>query len=68
MLEPTRRRFAIDDHLNRYSKAIISLVELGDDSYDEVKAYIVKHELYQQALTLFKYQEEKLKVFSLTIF
>jgi len=61
-LEPTRRRFAIDDHLRRYEKALESLVELGDGTYEEAKLYIIKHALYQQALGLYKYKEDKQKV------
>lgn len=63
-INPTRRKFKIDDHLSRYAKALVSLVELGDETFDEAKVYIAKHELYQQALGHYKYQEEKEKVCS----
>ena len=55
-------RFAIDDHLGRHAKALGSLVDMGDDMFEEAKVYIVKHALYQQALGLYKYKEDKQKV------
>ncbi|KAF8458877.1 IKI3 family-domain-containing protein [Terfezia claveryi] len=60
-LEHTRRRFVIDDHLGRHVKALRSLVDMGDETFEEAKMYIVKHALYQQALGLYKYKEDKQK-------
>ncbi|RPB28549.1 IkappaB kinase complex, IKAP component [Terfezia boudieri ATCC MYA-4762] len=60
-LEHNRRRFVIDDHLGRHVKALRSLVDMGDDTFEEAKTYIVKHALYQQALGLYKYNEDKQK-------
>jgi len=48
-----RRKFAIDDELKRYSKALAHLVALKD--FDEIKAYVVKHSLYVDALKLYQY-------------
>ncbi|GME32947.1 Cytochrome c oxidase subunit VIIc [Neofusicoccum parvum] len=54
-----RRQFTIDDNLGRRSKAIAHLHEL--DSFDELKQYAEKHELYSDAISLHKYQPERLK-------
>ncbi|KAI5295661.1 hypothetical protein KEM52_000653 [Ascosphaera acerosa] len=51
-----RRKFAIDNHLGRHVKALRSLHAL--ESFDEVRAYTVKHLLYNEALALYKYQPE----------
>ncbi|KAI5847254.1 IKI3 family-domain-containing protein [Morchella snyderi] len=61
-MENTRRRFTIDDHLGRYTKACGYLCALGDVAFSEMSGYIIKHELYRTALDLFKYNQEKLKV------
>lgn len=61
-MEDTRRKFTIDDHLGRSSKACGHLFNLGDDAFVEMKNYVVKHELYSTALNLYKYNQEKLKV------
>ncbi|KAH7061357.1 IKI3 family protein [Macrophomina phaseolina] len=58
-MEPLRRQFTIDDNLGRRSKAIAHLHEL--DSFEELKAYAEKHELYSDAIALHKYQQERLK-------
>ena len=51
-----RRRYSIDDHLGRYSKALQHLYDL--QAIDEVKTYTVKHILYSQAMELYRYQPE----------
>ena len=61
-MDATRRKFAIDNDLRRYAKALGHLVELGDKVLEEVKNYVVSHELYQQALGLFRYKAEVQKV------
>lgn len=55
-----RRHFSIDDHLGRHSKALIHLFELSKDDHSEVEAYTVKHLLYKDALTLYRYQPVRL--------
>ncbi|KAK7542268.1 IKI3 family protein [Phyllosticta citribraziliensis] len=57
-MEPLRRQFTIDDNLGRRTKALTHLHEM--DAFDEVKAYAEKHELYSDAIGLYKYQEERL--------
>ncbi|KAK7625895.1 IKI3 family protein [Phyllosticta citricarpa] len=57
-MEPLRRQFTIDDNLGRRTKALTHLHEM--DAFDEVKAYVEKHELYSEAIGLYKYQEERL--------
>jgi elongator complex protein 1 len=55
-----RRHFSIDDHLGRHSKALSHLYELSKDDHSELEAYIVKHALYKDALTLYRYQPSQL--------
>ncbi|CUS09589.1 unnamed protein product [Tuber aestivum] len=61
-MEATRRKFTIDDHLNRPAKACVRLHEIGDEVFGEMKNYVVKHELYSTALGLCKYSPDKLQV------
>ncbi|RMD39752.1 hypothetical protein DV735_g5366, partial [Chaetothyriales sp. CBS 134920] len=48
-----RRKYTIDSHLKRYTKALASLVAL--EAHDEAEAYTLKHTLYTDALDLYKY-------------
>ncbi|PKS06941.1 hypothetical protein jhhlp_005537 [Lomentospora prolificans] len=52
-----RRRFTIDDHLNRREKALSHLKDLK--AFDELKNYTVKHVLYQHSLSLYRYDQER---------
>lgn len=52
-----RRQYSIDDYLSRYQKALRHLCDL--DAFDEVKAYTIKHSLYEVALEIYRYQEDK---------
>lgn len=53
-----RRQYSIDNHLGRFKKALSHLCDLG--AFDEVKDYTIKHDLYPEALELYRYQEDKL--------
>lgn len=57
--EPLRKKFMIDDHLERHSKALGYLAEMGDAVFEELIEYAVAHELYKDALTIFRRSEEK---------
>jgi elongator complex protein 1 len=48
-----RRRFSIDDHLGRHTKALSHLHEL--DAFSELQNYTQNHSLYQSALSLYRY-------------
>lgn len=52
-----RRRFSIDDHLGRHSKALTQLHTL--DTFDELQNYTQKHNLYQSALGLYRYNPDR---------
>ncbi|OQO05229.1 hypothetical protein B0A48_08996 [Cryoendolithus antarcticus] len=54
-----RQRFAIDNDLKRYGKALMHLGELT--VFDEVTTYTVKHDLYSTALTLYRYDAARTK-------
>lgn len=53
----TRRKFAIDDHLGRREKALQHLHALN--VFDEVKTYTTRHDLYQTALRLYRYDTDR---------
>ncbi|KAJ5570934.1 hypothetical protein N7535_004594 [Penicillium sp. DV-2018c] len=55
-LPETRRKFEIDNHLSRFQKALGHLYALN--AHDEIRAYVVRHVLYKEALELYKYQTE----------
>ncbi|KAK5165983.1 hypothetical protein LTR04_000926 [Oleoguttula sp. CCFEE 6159] len=52
-----RKQFTIDDDLKRNAKALTHLHELA--AFDELEQYVVKHELYSDALALYRYQTER---------
>ncbi|KAK9478600.1 IKI3 family-domain-containing protein [Lipomyces japonicus] len=61
---PLRRRFLLDSHLGRYAKALTHLCELkydeqGHEVFSEVERFVVDHELYRNALSIFKYEPVK---------
>ncbi|KAK6212638.1 putative elongator complex protein 1 [Pestalotiopsis sp. IQ-011] len=55
-----RREFAIDDHLARYSKALVHLQTLN--AHEEAHEYTVKHSLYADALKLYRYDASNLAI------
>lgn len=57
-LSEVRRKFEIDDHLARRTKALVHLQTL--DSFDELCNYTTKHTLYQDALRLYRYDAQRL--------
>lgn len=52
-----RRRFSIDDYLNRHVKAVTHLHSL--DAFTEVQSYTQKHNLYQSTLSLYRYNASR---------
>ena len=52
--EEARRRFEIDDHLRSHLKALSALYELS--AHEELERYCIKHNLYSQALALYRYE------------
>ncbi|KAH3683919.1 hypothetical protein WICPIJ_005119 [Wickerhamomyces pijperi] len=56
-----RRRFLIDDHLGNHEKALGHLVEIigSEEINEELKDYVVKHSLYQPALSAYKKSNEQ---------
>lgn len=57
-----RRRHTIDNHLGRHAKALASLH--ADNAHEEAKSYTIRHTLYKEAMELYKYQPEQLRVMS----
>ncbi|CDR38690.1 CYFA0S02e04588g1_1 [Cyberlindnera fabianii] len=61
-LPELRRQFEIDTHLKKHEKALSHLAEIhrGDKTLpQELLDYVVDYELYQTALGIFKYDNEK---------
>lgn len=54
-----RRKFEIDSYLKKYTKALQHISELGDEAFDELLDFVVDHELYKEALSIYKYSTEK---------
>jgi elongator complex protein 1 len=77
-LEPFYQRFKIDDHLKKYSKALANLHEAGKPTlapnglkcwriqgskyFEEALKYTEKHQLYGEAVTLWKDEPQEYKV------
>lgn len=59
VLPDLRRKFEIDDHLARRTKALAHLHAM--DVFDELCTYTTKHSLYQDALRLHRYDEARLR-------
>ncbi|KAF2720807.1 IkappaB kinase complex, IKAP component [Polychaeton citri CBS 116435] len=57
-LPQLRQRFAIDNDLKRYRKALHHLQVM--DAFDEVKLFVEKHELYSAAIELYRYDNSRL--------
>ncbi|CAM1509326.1 Fc.00g030650.m01.CDS01 [Cosmosporella sp. VM-42] len=58
VLPDLRRKFEIDDHLDRRTKALGHLQSL--DVFSELCAYTTKHTLYDEALKLYRYDAPRL--------
>ncbi|EDU46765.1 elongator complex protein 1 [Pyrenophora tritici-repentis Pt-1C-BFP] len=58
-LPETRRKFKIDDQLGRRAKALTHLKDL--QAFDEVQDYVQKHDLYPEALSMYQYDNSRLK-------
>ncbi|KAK8039223.1 iki3 [Apiospora rasikravindrae] len=59
-LPDLRQKFSIDDHLGRCAKALTQLQTLA--AHEEAQEYTVKHSLYADALRLYRYDENNLKI------
>lgn len=57
-LEENYRKYRIDNHLKRYNKALEHIVKCGAEKLEECLELIEKHNLYTQALRLFKPSDE----------
>lgn len=56
--QPLRQRFSIDNDLKRYRKALTSLHAM--EEFEELKAYVGKHELHGAAMELYRYDDAKI--------
>ena len=53
-----RRQFTIDHDLKKHNKALGHLFTINE--FDELKTYMAKHELYSDAMHLYRYQTQRL--------
>jgi len=60
-MDPKRQRFFLDNHLKRHVKAVTQLYNMGEEIFDEMYEYTVKHELYKEVLALCRYNEQHQK-------
>lgn len=56
-MAPLRQRFAIDNDLKRYGKALSHLHAM--EEFEELQNYTIKHELYSAAIDLYRYDSKK---------
>ncbi|MCJ1383067.1 hypothetical protein MMC17_006180 [Xylographa soralifera] len=54
-----RKEFTIDDYLGRYTKALTHLRTIND--FEEFKLYMTKHKLYEDALHIYRRQEDRIQ-------
>ncbi|ORX82781.1 IkappaB kinase complex, IKAP component [Anaeromyces robustus] len=60
-LEPNYQHFKINDYLERFEKALKCLSISGDQYFNDCLEYIKNHILYNEAMKIFKYDEDKYK-------
>ena len=51
------QRFKIDDHLQRFESALRNLSLSGSDHFDDAMSYVERHQLYEEALLIWKDSE-----------
>lgn len=51
-----KRQYTIDDKLEHWEKALDRLKALNN--FDNVKNYVIKHQLYQYALSIYRHEEQ----------
>jgi elongator complex protein 1 len=65
-MEENLRRFTIDDYLKLYTKALESLSKCAPrKTFDDVLAYVKRHNLHRNAMQLYKDNKEQYDVSSL---
>lgn len=52
-MDDNYKRFSINKHLKRFSKAVKCLVMCGPEKYEELKTFVKYHSLYREALEQF---------------
>ncbi|RIA90959.1 IKI3 family-domain-containing protein, partial [Glomus cerebriforme] len=55
------QRFKIDDHLNRYEKALYNLSLAGENYFEQCLIYLQEHQLYKSAINIFSNDNERYK-------
>ncbi|OQV11841.1 putative elongator complex protein 1 [Hypsibius exemplaris] len=53
------QKFSIDNHLKRYAKALGHLASMGREKFTECVELVVQHQLYREALVIFREQSEE---------
>lgn len=60
--QPLRKKFLIDDFLRLPEKALNWLNDMGPDAYAEFDDYVVRHDLYKIALSLYKDNDQRANI------
>ena len=59
-MDTAMSHFTIDDHLRRYKEALVHLTKCSPTkTFEDVVAYVRKHELYRVAMQLYKEDREQ---------
>jgi hypothetical protein len=62
-MDPELSHFTIDDYLKRYKDALVHLTKCAPTkTFEDVVAYVRKHELYREAMQLYKEDREQYDV------
>ncbi|XP_013183864.1 elongator complex protein 1 isoform X2 [Amyelois transitella] len=63
-MEENYKKFSINKHLKRFSRAVEFLVKCGPEKHDELRTFVKYHSLYIDALALFTPEEDIYKQIS----
>jgi hypothetical protein len=59
-MDTAMSHFTIDDHLKRHKEALLHLTQCAPTkTFEDVVAYMRKHELFQDAMQLYKQDRER---------
>jgi hypothetical protein len=59
-MDTAMSHFTIDDHLRRYKKALVHLTKCAPTkTFEDVVVYVRKHELFREAMQLYKQDREQ---------
>lgn len=63
-MEENYKRFSINKHLKRFTRAVQCLAQCGPGKFEELKTFVKYHSLYREALRLFTREDDIYKEIS----